>query len=59
MIIEHKEILGYKIGDEIVCAECLAAEENVEITADDVLRKGEDDTKNTSGFCDRCKKRLW
>lgn len=58
MIIETHEILGYKVGNEEVCGECLTAEETTEVEEDALIRKGETDP-NTQGFCNRCKKRLW
>ena len=58
MEIEKSEIIGYKVGNELVCAECLSPEESAAVTADDVFVKDEADPK-TSYFCDRCKKRLF
>ena len=57
MEISKSEIIGYKVGKELVCTECLSPEESAAVTADDVFGKDEADPA-TSYFCDLCKNRL-
>ena len=55
--IKLSEIVGYDIGQEVVCEDCLTNAESLEITEDDVvLEEGKDD--DYLYFCDRCKKKL-
>jgi len=62
MIVKVEEILGYYIGEELVCTECIDEETEQEVTAEQIVfdhptsgvRREEE-----MGFCDQCKKRLW
>ena len=58
MIIENGDILGFKVGNEEVCGNCITEVEEAELKEDDVFRKGEIE-KNETAFCDRCKNLLW
>ena len=58
MIIENKDILGFKVGNEEVCGNCITEVEEAGLTADDVYRVGEIE-KNDMVFCDRCGELLW
>jgi len=58
MIIENKDILGFKVGDEVVCGYCITEVEEAELEEDKVFRVGEIE-KNETAFCDRCKELLW
>lgn len=58
MIIENKDILGFKVGNEEVCGNCITEVEMDDLTKDDIYQKGEIE-KNETSFCDRCKKLLW
>jgi len=55
--IEHKDIRGYDVGEELVCPACMKDIELTEITEASTLC--EDDLDNdTDYYCDRCKKRI-
>jgi len=58
MIFKNKDILGFKVGNEEVCGNCITEGEEAELKEDDVFRKGEIE-KNETAFCDRCKNLLW
>lgn len=51
-IYERDEILAYKIGNDIVCLECV--EQGETITEDDIYTKDDLEDGQTV-FCDRCK----
>jgi len=58
MIIENNDILGFKVGNEEVCGNCITEVEVDDLTKDDVYQKGEVES-NEMVFCDRCNTRLW
>lgn len=57
-IVENEDIKGFRIGEEIVCWNCLTDEETHNLSEDWAIKIDELDQIEKTFFCDRCKKRL-
>ncbi len=53
-----KDIVGYRIANEIVCLECMESEDYEELTQDQAITQDELNQTDDTYFCDRCKKQL-
>jgi len=57
-VIKDEEILGYFIGEECVCRECVTDdEETKEVTQSNLITDTDIGNENRY-FCDRCKKEI-
>lgn len=64
-VIKNADIVGYRIGEEIICCDCVDGGESkaigdseiTNITQDNVITQEELEKEETY-FCDRCKKQL-
>lgn len=56
-VIKDDDIIGYFIGEKIVCRSCIGAGEKKGITADDVITE-HDISAEDRYFCDRCQKEI-
>ncbi len=54
-----KDVMGYRINDEIVCTECITDDESKEVTQEEIITLEELQSTDDTFFCDRCKKRLY
>ena len=54
-VIHDDEVLGYIVGQEYVCRECVDNDEKEAITINDLICDGAD---GYQCFCDRCGKRI-
>ena len=54
-IVKQEEIVGYRIGEELVHADCIEDSEREEITLDGIITESERDRDDDLLFCDRCK----
>ena len=54
---KQEDILGLRLGSEIVCAECPSDEEWDQITEDEIITQGGTEGEDIY-FCDRCKNRI-
>jgi hypothetical protein len=50
------QVVAFRVDDEIVCRDCLAAEERKELTEDRIIT--EEELVDSYAFCDRCKSSL-
>lgn len=57
-ILENQDIQGFRIGEEIVCWNCLTDEETDNLSEDKAIMIDELDQTEKTFFCNRCKKRL-
>ena len=58
MKIEKKDIIGYWVGEEIICPECINDDELRDINQDDIIT--EDDVDDgVMLFCDRSGKLIF
>ena len=56
-IIKDEDIIGYIIGEEHVCSECVTPEEMREATLDTIITENNRGTDDRY-FCDRCKEEM-
>jgi hypothetical protein len=56
--IQNEDIVAYEIGSEVICAECVGAENLENLTEDQVITENEIDESSEIIFCDRCKKQV-
>jgi len=54
-IVKKEDIKGYRVDQEIVCEDCISAEELDDVLEGDILFE---DNADDLVFCDRCKSRL-
>lgn len=57
-MIDNEDVRGYRIGQEIVCPECITEEESDKIKEKDVITTKEIEDSDKEWFCDRCGIRL-
>lgn len=57
-VIEKDDMRGYRIGEEIICVDCLTGKEDAELRQDQIITTADIENEEKSCFCDRCKKRL-
>jgi hypothetical protein len=55
-IVKKEDIKGYRVDQEIVCDDCISAEELDDVLESDILFQN--DADDDLVFCDRCKSRL-
>jgi hypothetical protein len=55
-VIEDGNILGLRLGSEIVCRDCSTEEEEESAKSDNIIFADENATDWV--FCDRCQKRM-
>lgn len=54
--IKNEDIIGYRVGEDTVCPDCIKKEELDEIGLDDIIANN--DREEGIYFCDRCKKQI-
>ena len=57
-MIKNEDILGYSIGEEVCCEECINKEEERDLTQEDIITQDYAEKEESLIFCDRCKKRI-
>ncbi|MFH1854392.1 MAG: hypothetical protein ABH815_03665 [Candidatus Omnitrophota bacterium] len=57
-IVRNKDIVGYRLGDEIVCSDCTIDRERNSTKEKDVILQEEIETEDAIYFCDRCQNRI-
>jgi hypothetical protein len=57
-LTEEVKIVGYKVGDETVCASCITPEEQEAIMSDNVITEDNVDLDQECVFCERCEEEL-
>ena len=56
--IKSEEIVGFFIGEECVCCDCIQPNEEFEVTQEKVIVQSQIEAENSYYFCDRCQKRI-
>ena len=56
-VFKDDEILGYFVGEECVCRDCITAEEEKEVTQSDLITD-KDIGNEKRYFCNRCGKEI-
>ncbi len=54
-----KDMAACRIGNEIVCDECITDEESQNLTQDEIITQDEIENDDGFFFCDRCKYRIF
>ena len=57
-IIKNEDLVAYRIGEQLVCADCYNEAEDGEISEENILTEGELKRDEETYFCDRCKKQI-
>jgi len=57
--IKSEDILGYYVGEELICSKCITDEELSEVKQDDILTEQDANNSDDMFFCDRCKKKIY
>ena len=57
-VIKVEEIVGFFIGEECVCCNCIQTPEESEMIQEKVIVQSALETEDNYYFCDRCKKRI-
>lgn len=56
--VKIEDIVGYRIGGELVCDECVQKGETDDLEENDYITGDELEKEDEIFFCDRCKKKL-
>lgn len=56
--IKDEDIVGFYVGDKLVCGECINHDEEEEMTPDTLLLRESVENTDDHYFCDRCKQRM-
>ncbi len=55
-IFKTESIVGYSIGNEVICCDCVTNEEMKDMSLDDIIC--EEQLEEAVFFCDRCKEKV-
>ncbi len=56
---KNEDVIGYQIGEEVVCCDCASKEEADNVEESGLMLEFEVANNDDLIFCDRCKKRIW
>lgn len=57
-IIKLEEIVGFLIGEECVCCQCLGKDEKADLTQKNIITSDVTSNGEELYFCDRCDKQI-
>ena len=57
-IIDVEEVLGYFLGSELVCCDCIRDDEGNKAKSDEILTNERVNQGDKYFFCDRCKEEI-
>lgn len=56
-VIKFEEVVGFFVGRECVCCDCLHPDEGGDVTQEEVITQSQVEAEDYY-FCDRCQKQL-
>jgi hypothetical protein len=57
-VIKAEDVMGYIIGEQCVCWDCIDKSEKEEISQNDIITRDAVENGDELYFCDRCKKQI-
>jgi len=57
-VIKVEDIVGYFVGEQYVCCDCMDKKEEAEATQDEILVRSEVENGDKLYFCDRCEEQI-
>lgn len=57
-VIRTEDIVGFFVGEECVCCDCIQPNEEAEVTQEEVITQRDVEDEDSYYFCDRHKGRI-
>ncbi len=55
---KNEDVIGYRIGEEVVCRDCVSKEEADNVEEEDLILESEEANNDDLIFCNRCNKKI-